>query len=352
MVSHLLKRINESMKKEMKFYLGMDVSKLWIDITVMCVVNYVKQPIASERFDNDAAGIKKMDKWLKKQDVSFNENSLLVIENTGVYHRLVWEYCSTNSLPLYIGNATHIKWSFGIARGKNDKVDSQRLCSYAFKNADELKATPALNPVFLRLKDMMTARSRLLAQKNSIKVYLGELKLSNSKETQQIIEQAHKAALKGIEESIKTVEKQMHEMIEQDAAIKNNYNLLLSVPGIGHLTAVYIICCTNNFICKITGKQLASYAGVAPFGNTSGTSIKGRDKVHKMANKHLKTLLHMGAIAAITHYPEFKDYYERKVKEGKHEQSVINAIRSKIALRAVAVINNQAMYVDNYKKAA
>jgi len=340
------------MKKEAKFYLGMDVSKLWIDITVMCVLNHEKQPIISERFDNDAAGMKALGKWLKKHQVSFDENSLLVIENTGVYHRLVWEYCSKQGLPLYIGNATHIKYSFGIARGKNDKIDSQRLCAYAFKNADELKATPVLNPVFLRLKDMMTARSRLLAQKNSIKVYLGELKLSNSKETQLIIEQAHKAALEGIKESIKIVEKQIQQMIQQDAAIKNNYDLLLSVPGIGHLTAVYIICCTNNFICKITGKQLSSYAGVAPFSNTSGTSIKGRDKVHKMANKDLKKLLHMGAISAITHYSEFKDYYERKVKEGKHEQSVINAVRSKIALRAVAVINNQKMYVDKYKKAA
>jgi transposase len=340
------------MKKEVKFYLGMDVSKLWIDIAVMPVIDHQKQSMITERFDNDAAGMKGLDKWLKKQKVSFDENSLLVIENTGVYHRLVWEYCSTKGLPLYIGNAADIKWSFGIARGKNDKIDSQRLCAYAFKNADELKATPILNPVFLKLKDMMTARSRLLAQKNSITVYLGELKLSNSEETQQIIEQAHSAALKGIEESIKIVEKQIHQMIQQDAAIRNNYDLLLSVPGIGHLTAVYIICCTNNFICKITGKQLASYAGVAPFSNTSGTSIQGRDKVHKMANKDLKKLLHMGAISAITHYPEFKDYYEKKVKEGKHEQSVINAVRSKIALRAVAVIHKQEKYVDKYKKAA
>ena len=336
----------------MKFYLGMDVSKLWIDITIMCVLGHQKQPPITERFDNDAAGMKVMGQWLKKHYVSFDENSLLVIENTGVYHRLVWEYCSKNGLPLYIGNATHIKWSFGIARGKNDKIDSQRLCAYAFKNADELQATPVLNPMFLKLKDMMTARSRLLAQKNSIKVYLGELKLSNSKETQMIIEQAHKAALEGIKESIKIVEKQIHQMIGQDVTIKNNYDLLRSVPGIGHLTAVYIICCTNNFITKIKGKQLASYAGVAPFSNTSGTSIKGRDKVHKMANKDLKKLFHMGAITAITHYPEFKDYYEKKVKEGKHEQSVINAVRSKIAIRAVAVVNNQKKYVDKYKRTA
>ena len=340
------------MKKEVKFYLGMDVSKLWIDITIMCVLNHQKQPTITERFDNDAAGIKALDKWLRKHQVSFDENSLLVIENTGVYHRVVWEYCSTKGLPLYIGNATHIKWSFGIARGKNDKIDSQRLCTYAFKNAGELKATPVLNPMFLRLKDMITARSRLLVQKNSIKVYLGELKLSNSKETQLIIEQAHKAALEGIKESIKIVEKQIHKIIAEDPAIKNNYDLLLSVPRIGHLTAVYIICCTNNFICKITGKQLPSYAGVAPFSNTSGTSIKGRDKVHKMANKDLKKLLHMGALSAITHIAEFKDYYQRKVKEGKHAQSVINAVRSKIALRAVAVINKQEKYVDKYQKAA
>ncbi len=178
------------------------------------------------------------------------------------------------------------------------------------------------------------------------------MKLSNSEETQLIIEQAHKAAVEGITKSLKDVEKQIEQMIGQDEAIKKNYELLISVPGIGHLTAVYIICCTNNFICKLTGKQLASYAGVAPFSNTSGTSIKGRDKVHKMANKDLKKLLHMGAISAITHYPEFRDYYERKVKEGKHEQSAINAVRSKIALRAVAVINHQQPYVNNYQKVA
>ena len=69
-----------------------------------------------------------------------------------------------------------------------------------------------------------------------------------------------------------------------------------------------------------------------------------------MANKELKKLLHMGALSAIKHYEEFRAYYERKVKEGKHELAVLNAIRSKIVLRAF--INNQQPYVDNYKKAA
>ena len=340
------------MEKEVKFFMGMDVSKLWIDIAIIKVVDHNREPMVNERFDNTARGMKDLHQWLKKLKVSFDVNSLLVIENTGVYHRLVWEYCSAHELPLYIGNAAHIKWSLGLVRGKNDKVDSQRLCMYALKNAEELKATPVLNPVFIKLKDMMASRSRLLAQLNSIKVYLEELKLFNTKEIQTLMEQAHQSAVEGMQASIKCIEKQIEQTIKDNEAIENNYKLLLSVPGIGHLTAVYIICCTNNFIGKITGKQLSCYAGVVPFGNTSGTSIKGREKVHKMSNKELKKLLSMGALAAISHYDEFRDYYERKTKEGKHPQAVLNAIKNKIALRAVAVVNNKKEYVNNYKKAA
>ncbi len=66
----------------------------------------------------------------------------------------------------------------------------------------------------------------------------------------------------------------------------------------------------------------------------------------------MKMLLHMGAVSAITNYDEFKDYYERKIKEGKNRLSVLNAIRNKILLRAVSVVKNQKNYVDNYKKTA
>lgn len=340
------------MEKSIKHYMGIDISKLWFDISLLAVMDHCKQPVLTERFDNTREGIRLLSKWLKSHDVSFDENSLLVIENTGVYHRLIWEYCSSCNLPIHIGNATHIKWSFGIARSKNDKIDSRRLCMYAFKEADTIKATPALNPILLKLRDLMTARTRLRHQINSIKVYLNELKSADSKEVQKIMEQSHKAALDGLKKSIHLIEQQILQIVNEDINIQRNYNLLVSVPGIGHLTATYIICCTSNFSGNITGKQLASYAGVVPFENTSGTSIKGRNKVHKMANKDLKKLLHLCALVAIKNYPEFRLYYDRKKAEGKHAMSIINAVRNKIVLRVASVIKNQKNYVDNYKKAA
>src|SRR5665647_2247669 len=132
------------MNTSTKFFMGIDVSKPYFDASLMAVINHEKQTVETARFDNTNAGIKVFEKWLKTHKVLMDENSLLVIENTGIYHRLLWSFCSRKMLPIHIGNAAHIKWSFGIARGKNDKIDSIRLCQYAFKESDTLKSTPAL----------------------------------------------------------------------------------------------------------------------------------------------------------------------------------------------------------------
>lgn len=339
------------MKSENKSFIGIDVSKSWFDVSLMCHSRPDKKEMVTAQFNNDPTGLKLLTKWLASYKVPFNENTLVVIENTGLYHRLIWKYCCANNLSLHIGNAANIKWSLGIARGKDDTVDSKRLCDYCYRHADQLKATPSLNPIILQLKDLMTARTRLIKQINSTRVYLGELKLSNSKEVQKIIEQAHKAALDGLKKSLAVIEEQIKNLVQDNADIKENYDLLNSVPGVGHVTALYIIGCTANFAMKISGKQLACYAGVVPFPHKSGSSIKGRNRVHKMANKELKALLHMGA-RSIARKGEFKEYYDRKSLEGKHDLAIINAIKNKIVLRAVAVINNQRKYVDKFEKVA
>lgn len=66
------------------------------------------------------------------------------------------------------------------------------------------------------------------------------------------------------------------------------------------------------------------------------------------ANRKLKTLLHLCAMAAIRFNEDMKHYYERKVGEGKNKMSVINAVRNKLIHRIFAVVRDQRMYVENY----
>jgi transposase len=334
-----------------KSYLGIDVSKLTFDVCLLKVIKGIKQASIIDQFENNEAGLKAFLIWLTDHQVSFNSHSLLVIENTGIYHRLIWDFCTTHLLPIFIGNAADLKWSFGIARGKSDKVDSIRLCDYAYKNHEDIQPTTGLNKSLITLKDLLSNRSKLIKQKNAIKQTINELKGSNDKATQQLIEKLNKSALDGLKKSIQQIDAELLKMVKKDQSLLTNYNLMITVPGIGKITAIFIICCTNNFAIKITGKQLANYAGVVPHENTSGTSVKGKHRVHFMANKELKSLLSMGALSAIGAYPEFTDYYDRKIKEGKKHLQVLNAIKNKMLLRVAAVINQQQEYVNYYKMA-
>ena len=74
-------------------------------------------------------------------------------------------------------------------------------------------------------------------------------------------------------------------------------------------------------------RKLACYCGVAPFKYSSGTSVRGKTKVHYMANKKLKCNLHMASLTAVKLEVELKAYYERKVLEGKNKMSVLNAVK-------------------------
>jgi transposase len=62
-------------------------------------------------------------------------------------------------------------------------------------------------------------------------------------------------------------------------------------------------------------------------------------------DKELKSLLTNGVYAAIKYNNQIKQYYQRKIKEGKNEFSVINAIRNKLIHRVFATINRGTPYV-------
>lgn len=119
---------------------------------------------------------------------------------------------------------------------------------------------------------------------------------------------------------IKAVEKHINELLQSDQQVKA-YDLITGIKGIGPLTAAYLIVCTHNFTRFDSWRKFAGYAGIAPFEHSSGTSIKGRNKVSPMANKQIKTLLFLSANNADKSDKELKEYYFRRISEGKSKMS-------------------------------
>lgn len=126
----------------------------------------------------------------------------------------------------------------------------------------------------------------------------------------------------------------------------------MSIKGVGSQTALFMIVTTNGFTKFASWRKFASYCGIAPFPNTSGTSIRGRTKVSNLANKKIKSLFDMCAKSAIQNNPEMKIFYHRRLEQGKNKMSTINIIRNKLLSRIFATIKRQTPYVDVLKYAA
>jgi transposase len=119
---------------------------------------------------------------------------------------------------------------------------------------------------------------------------------------------------------------------------KRNFKLMQTVKGIGPVVNRYIIIYTENFTRFTDPKKFACYAGIAPFEYSSGTSIRGRTRLHPCANKQLKSLLNIAAMGAVRLKGEYKTYFERRTVEGKNKMSTLNIIRNKLLFRIFAVV--------------
>ena len=310
------------MKKEIenqKSYIGIDVSKLTIDV---CIITAQGEQ-DYQQFENTSKDFKNMELWLNKKSYFCYQEALFCMEHTGLYTRELVSFLLQRESKVWMESALHLKRSMGMTRGKNDKVDSYRIARYAMTNNDKAVLLKLSSGTLLKLKDLMANRERL------------------SKNYQ---------ALKGILKSKVKVEKRMLQLINEDEELKTLFSLITSVKCVGDVLATELIVYTNGFTRMNNTRQLACYCGIAPFEHSSGTSVRGRIGTSNFANMKLKSTLHMAAVSATRYVPDIKLYYERKVGEGKHKMAVINAIRNKLIQRIMAIVKRGTPYQENYSK--
>ena len=244
------------------------------------------------------------------------------MEHTGWYTLELCCFLQDQQLAFALYSPLHLKRSLGLARGKNDRVDAQRIAHYAFLHRHELKPTQLPSASLLKLKNLFAFRERLVKNQSSLKQTIKDLKdTAHLVDNKFIIKESDKQ-LKLVIQQVKQTEKQVESAIREDDQLQNSLKLLCSIPGIGLVTAVALILATNNFTAFDDSRKFASYCGVAPFEHTSGTSIRGRTKTSHLANKRIKALLSNGAASAIQSDEELKAYFHRKVAEGKPKMVV------------------------------
>jgi transposase len=322
-------------------FVGIDVSKLTLDVTIL---KPQFQKLSHRVFDNSDEGYLKLKNWLSVHHGVIFARTLFCLEHTGLYTRSIDRFLRERKAYVWMESSLHIKKSLGLTRGKNDKIDSQRIAEYAYRFSDKAAIRDHCTPTIQILRDLLTTRDRLNKSLKSILVSINELKRVDLKQSINL-ETFQLAAIRGLKASIKEVEEAMIETVENDKQLKIHCDLATSIPGVGKILAIKLMVYTQVFTRFESVRQLACYCGVAPFEHRSGTSINGKTGVSKFANMDLKSTLHLASLSAIQYNPDMKNYYQRKVNEGKSKMSVINAVRNKLLSRIIAVINRQTPYV-------
>ncbi|MDO1444638.1 IS110 family transposase [Rhodocytophaga aerolata] len=325
------------------YFIGIDISKLTLDIVL------VKQGqlVLHEQIENDLKAIKSFMKRVRQQPGFTIEQTLACMEHTGIYATHLLDYLTNQQVDVWLENALQIKKSGGIQRGKNDKVDAYRIALYAYRNCSQVRLWQPPRQVIQQLTQLTSMRSRLLNVIKQLSVPLQEHSLFVSMGS-KALQKACCNSLKALKQDLAKIEKQIAQLIAADEELNRLFNLVTSVEGVGKVTAVQILLTTNEFKASFTAKKYACYAGVAPFPYRSGSSIKGRNRVSPLANKSVKTLLHLAALSAIKAKGELREYFLRKVAEGKNKMAVVNAVRNKLITRIFAVVKQNRKYEKNY----
>jgi transposase len=312
-------------------FVGIDVSKLTLDICVIDDNNrqYVK-------ISNNAEAIEAF-------FIKYSHGRLCIgMENTGCYNYYLYEVLAKLKLEFYVIPPLHLKKSIGLSRGKNDKIDSHRIAAFLEVNQKKLTVYRPQSPAIKQLQLWLGARNTRIKLKKQTQ-QSEEVYAFTDTDTDSL-KQMNQQIIAMLEEQIKKIEKQIQQLIGSIPELSVPFKLITSIQGVGNVLAWHLLVRTNGFTTIDSARKMACYAGVAPFEYSSGTSIRGKAKVSHFADKGLKTLLHLAAMSAIRLTGDLKNYYQRKVQEGKSKMSVINAVRNKIIHRIYAVLKRQTPY--------
>lgn len=333
------------MKAQFKNFVGIDISKATLDVAM--IVD--GQVVFCEMIKNTATAIKRSVTQLQKSyNIDFN-NTVFCMEYTGIYGSRLIKYLNSEKAVLWLESGTHIKKSLGLTRGKSDKLDSKRIADFAFTHVHKIKKYTPAREVIDQLKILTGERRRYLKCKTQVSCAIKEQRQFLDK---KLLKESSKRSDSLIEEfdlQIKTIEKQILQIIKEDEELKRLYKILTSVDGIGFVSALELLISTEEFMKINDPKKYACYSGVVPFEHSSGTSVHGKSRVSHMANKRAKTALHMSALSAIKMTGDLRVYYLRKVEEGKNKMSVINAVRNKIIHRVFACVRENKLFEKNYQ---
>ena len=129
-------------------------------------------------------------------------------------------------------------------------------------------------------------------------------------------------------------------MVAADPVLERNHALMLTIPGIGPVTAATMLAEVPN-IAEFTPKALAAFAGLSPQEHSSGSTIRRPGRISRMGSERLRRALYMCSLSSKRRNPALTGFVQRMTSAGRPPKGILLAIARKLLVFAHAIVRAQ-----------
>ena len=314
-------------QNDYKVYIGIDVSKKKLDIKY----DDSNQLIS---IDNQEACFKELIPYISETKAE----TLVLLEATGGYEGLMVKWLLSQNIPVVLLNAKRVR-DYARAIGqfaKNDCIDAGIIREYGRTFKNKLHLLQRKTKLEEQINNLTRRRKQLVSARNKEKQHLAT---TQNKESQCSI----KRAIKFYNNEIEKINKKLVVAVKKDDKLQAKADLLLTVKGIGEVTA-YTLIGELPELGQIDNKKISALVGIAPFCRDSGT-MRGKRSTWG-GRAQVRTALYMAALSASRHNPVIKIFYERLLMNGKCKKTALVACMRKLLTIINTMVKNNEPWHD------
>ena len=313
----------------MNAVLGIDIAKAKFQVSLLWPDGRRRR----KAFANSAAGCAELLAWLGRHGP---DRVHACLEATGTYGELVATtlFDAGHQVSLLNPAIIYHYAKSRLARAKTDPVDADLIADYGAKEE------PALwTPAPREHRELQALVRRLDAL---IGMQIDEQNRAQAGSLTAPVQVSIEAVLEHLAAQITAVRRQIRDHINQHPGLRDQAELLTSIPGIGEATAALLLAELFNKTFA-TARQAAAFAGLVPRIKDSGTQ-QGRRVMSKIGPGRLRKGLYFPAIAALRFNPSLQSLAQRLGSAGKPPLVIIGAAMRKLVHLAFGVLRSRRAY--------
>ena len=295
------------------------------------------KPEAALSYQQTPTGFEKFEQLLLAKGFAPSA-SLIVMEATSTYWIGLAIFLHTQGFVVSVinPNQAHHFARAQLRRPKTDALDAQMLVQLGEALVPEKWSPPP--QIYHELQQRLHHRHSLLELRKTVKNQLHALLASTV--IVEAVREKMQSLIDTFSQQLEEVDTEIEEVIKQDSAWSKSITLLQTIPGVGPLTACWLVVATLNFSSCAKAEQLVQYAGLAPTERSSGSSIRGHAQIGHSGHPLLRAALYMAAMSASRWNAVVKAFYDKLRTAGKPMKVARIAAARKLVHLAFAVVKS------------